>query len=101
MKKIIKIKQEIIEIDPGIYDVDIKVDEGDIQVFEYNDTNAIYPLYNSLIQVIKEMEDVHIELETSDKRFAIEISGNPNRNSRMLEILIEIKERRNITINAY
>jgi len=75
---------------------------GIIEVIEHNyeDTNFIYPLYNSLIRTIDEMEDVHIELETNDKRFAHEIAGNPNRNSRMLEILRNKQERQNITIDA-
>lgn len=103
MGHIITIKQELKTTGYASSTVKMTIErDGFAEVVEHNyeDTNFIYPLYNSLIRTIDEMEGVHIELETNDKRFAHEIAGNPNRNSRMLEILRNIQERQNITIDA-
>jgi len=101
---IIIIKQELIQTGNASFTVKMTSEiEGNavIRDFKYSDCNGIYPLYNSLINTIQEMENVHIDLETSDKRFASEVNGNPNKNARMLEILKNIQERQNITIDAY
>lgn len=96
----ISINQTIDKKGAGCYDVEIVVNDGEKKVFYYDDTNAIYPLYNSLTQTIMNMKDVHVKLNTNSRVFASEILGSPNRNTRMLEILNNYKERRNITIST-
>jgi len=103
MGHIIIIKQKLTKTGDASSTVKMTIERGGIiEVIEHNyeNTNFIYPLYDSLTRTIDEMEGVHIELETNDKRFAHEIAGNPNRNSRMLEILRNKQERQNITIDA-
>src|SRR5699024_8997205 len=103
MGHIIIIKQKLTKTGDASSTVKMTIERGGIiEVIEHNyeNTNFIYPLYDSLTRTIDDMEGVHIELETNDKRFAHEIAGNPNRNSRMLEILRNKQERQNITIDA-
>lgn len=99
----ITIIQELEKIDARAYQVKMTVERAeDVEVieFEYNDTNGIFPLYNSLINTIRGIEDAHIELETCNPVFAREVNGSPNRHARLLEILIETKNVQGVTINA-
>src|SRR5690625_3207544 len=101
--KTIKITQELEQTGNASYIVNMTITDGEdeqTQEFRYNNCNRVYPLFNSLINALDAYEGVHIELTTNYKRFAEEVNGNPNKNSRMLEILSNIKERRNITIDA-
>lgn len=99
----IKITQKLIKTGDASYQIRMEVDSAnDIEIIEFNyeKTNAIYPLYRSLIEVLKQYENVHIKLKTSSEVFVREVKGIPNKNTRLLEILKEIKERQNITIDA-
>ncbi len=101
--KTIKITQELEQTGNASYIVYLTTTDGEdeqTKEFRYNDCNRVYPLYNSLINALDAYEGVHIELTTNYKRFSDEVNGRPNRNTRMLEILNNIKERQNITIDA-
>lgn len=104
MKSNIKIKQTLENTGNADYLVTMTIfkngEDSEINEFEYNDTNRIFPYYNSLINTIRDYEDVHIELETDSKTFAHEVAGNPNRNTRMLEILKNTQEIQGVTIDA-
>lgn len=100
MGNVINITQSITKIDAGIYDVEITVNSGDSKIYEYSGTNGIYPLYNSLMRTLKEMNDAKINLNTNSAKFAREIAGTPNRNTRMLEILNDTKALKNLTIDV-
>lgn len=96
--KEIEVIQTLHGVGPGNYEVDIEVDE-EVETFYYSDSNAIFPLYNSLINAIRDFEDATINLTTCNPKFAREIQGNPNKNARMLEILTDLKIRNGLTIN--
>src|SRR5690625_6380111 len=96
----INITQKLTKTGDASSTVKMTIERGGIvEVIEHNyeDTNFIYPLYNSLIRTIDEMEDVHIELETNDKSFSIEIAGNTNSNSSMIEFFIIYQESINLS----
>ena len=104
MENTISIKQELFNQGGRNYDVIMTVDRGDdteVIEFNYEDTNAIFPLYNSLINTIRGIEDAHVELETVNPDFIEEIKGSPNRNSRLLNILIDVKQSQGVTIDAF
>jgi len=104
MRNTIFITQKLTKTGDASSVVKVEIEsDGNIEVneFNYSNTNFIFPLYNSLINTISEMKDVHIELKTDSKVFAREVNGIPNKNTRMLEILKNIQERQNITIDAY
>jgi len=101
--ELIKIRQEMEHKGNRDFKVILSVETGeDVETIEFNyfDVNSIYPLYNSLISFVREVEDAHIELETCNPNFASEISGRPNRNSTLLRILKDTQEMQGITIEA-
>lgn len=103
MEHIINITQELTKTGDAscVVKIEIESDENvEVIEFNYENTNFIFPYYNSLINAISKMKDVHIELKTDSEVFAKEVRGNPNKNTRLLEILKNIQERRNITIDA-
>ena len=98
------ITQSLKQTGDRAYQVKMTVDKGDdVEVieFDYYDTNSIFPLYNSLINVIRSIGDAHIKLETCNPTFAREVNGSPNKNSRLLDILQETKKVQGVTIDAY
>ena len=103
MEHIINITQELTKTGNASYEVKMTVDKGDdVETIEFNysDCNGIFPLYNSLINTIRGIEDCHVVLTTSDKRFAREVRGIPNKNARLLEILKQTQEIQSVTIDA-
>lgn len=99
----VSITQNLKGTGDGSYQVKMEVNHGEkIEVIEFNysDTNGIFPLYNSLINTIRGIEDKHIELETCNPVFASEVNGSPNKNYRLLEILKETQSIQNVSINA-
>lgn len=104
MRNIINIKQEINKMADRDYQVKMTIEKGDdVEVikFDYHDTNGIFPLYNALINVIRGIEDAHIDLETCNPVFAHEVNGSPNKNDRLLRMLKETQKMQGVTINAY
>lgn len=103
MEHIINITQELTKTGDASCVVKMEVESGEnVEVIEFNyeNTNFIFPYYNSLINTIRGVEDCHIQLKTDSEVFAREVRGNPNKNTRLLEILKNIQERQNITIDA-
>lgn len=100
MGHVVKLKQKIEKIGDGSYIVEITINNSTVTEFNYDNTNGIFPLYNSLINVIRGYEDVHIELETNNPIFAREVNGVPNKHTRLLGILNETKKMHGVTIDA-
>ena len=103
-QKVVNVKQELIKTGNASATVIITVDDGDTEEtteYQYSDTNFIFPLYNSLINTIADMEDVNVHLKTNDSRFAREINGNPNKHTSLLNMLQNVKERNQVTVYAY
>jgi|SRR5699024_2785176 len=103
MGNVINIEQTIKRTGKGSYDVIMNIKNGsdteNIE-FNYSQTNGIFPLYNSLINVIRKYENVHIELTTNNKIFAKEIKGSPNRNTSLLNIYIDIQKQQGVTLDV-
>lgn len=103
MENKISIKQELIHKGGREYDVIMTIERGnDVEKVEHNfkDTNGIYPLYRSLINTIRDIEDTHVDLVTENEAFVEELNGSPNRNSRLLNMFNDIKQVQGVTINA-
>jgi|SRR5699024_489574 len=99
--KVSEITQELFDLGDREYRVGITTEDGEIHEFYYNDCNAVFPLYNSLINIIRRhFSDCHVELTTCLPQFAAEVNGIPNRNTRMLEILRQTQETQGVSINA-
>src|SRR5699024_9063514 len=97
----ISIKQELIHKGGRNYDVIMTVDRGDdVEKVEHNftDTNGIYPLYRSLIDTLRDIEDAHVDLITGNEAFVNELNGSPNRNSKLLSMFNDIKQIQGVTI---
>lgn len=102
--EIINITQTIKRIGQRDYIVKMKteIEEGSIvQEFEYNDSNGIYPLYNSLINTIRQYNNVHINLMTSSKVFVEEVNGSLRKNGRLYQILEETKEQQSVEVDVF
>jgi len=100
-RKVSEITQELFDLGEREYRVEITTENGEIHEFYYDDSNAIFPLYNSLINTIRRhFSDCHIELTTDLSQFAAEVNGTPNKNTRMLEILRQTQETHGVSINA-
>lgn len=103
MENIISIKQELIYKGGRAYDVIMTVDRGDSkEEVEHNftDCNGIYPLYRSLIDTLRDIEDAHVDLTTENDAFVNELNGSPNRNSKLLSMFNDIKQIQGVTVNA-
>lgn len=100
MRYTVKLKQKIEKVGDGSYVVEITINNSTVSEFKYNNTNGIFPLYNSLINIIRGYEDVHVELETNNPIFAREVNGMPNKHTRLLGILNETKKIQRVTIDA-
>lgn len=104
MEHIINITQTIEQVDDRDWQVKMEIEsEGGstFTEFNYTDTNGIFPLYNSLINTIRQFKDVHINLTTSNQVFVKEVNGSAGKNSRLLQILNETKQEKGVTIDAY
>lgn len=100
----ININQRLKQVGDRDYQVKMEIeDDGVIEVIEFNytETNGIFPLYNSLINVIRQYENVHINLTTINQVFIREVNGSSGKNSRLLTILNETKQEKGVTIDAY
>lgn len=99
--QVTEITQELFDLGEREYRVEITTEDEEIHEFYYNDCNAVFPLYNSLINIIRRhLSDCHVELTTCLPQFAAEVNGTPNRNTRMLEILRQTQEAQGVSINA-
>src|SRR5690625_4400774 len=95
----INITQELTKTGNASYEVRMTVNDAEeSEIFTFDNTNGVYPLYKSLIEIIKEYKDVTVNLTTSDSRFGKEIQGVPNRNTTLLDILKDVQERNEIEI---
>lgn len=103
MEHIINITQTITHLGGKKWQVKMVIESNDNSYeteFNYSDTNGIFPLYNSLINTIRQYEDVHINLTTNNAVFAQEVNGSAGKNSRLLSILNETKREQGVTIDA-
>lgn len=99
----IEIEQRLKRTGPRSYQVKMTVKQkGLTEVYEFNfeDTNAIYPLYKSLIHVIRLFNNVDIKLKTQSKVFAGEVNGRAGKNARLFNILKDTKRENSVSIDA-
>lgn len=99
----IEIDQIMTQTGPRSYCVKMIVKQkGLTEVYEFNfkDTNGIYPLYKSLIYIIRLFNNVDIKLKTQSKVFAGEVNGKAGKNARLYGILNETKQQHGVSIDA-
>lgn len=99
----IEIEQTITRTGPRSYCVKMTVKQkGLTEVYEFNfkDTNGIYPLYKSLIYIVRTFNGVHIKLKTPSKVFAGEVNGQAGKNARLFNILNDEKRENGVSIDA-
>lgn len=99
----VKITQTLEQTGDASYLVKLEVDKGvDMEVieFRYDRCNQVFPAYRSLINILPDYEDVHIELQTDSEALVREYNDLPNKNARLLQILKETLERQGITLDA-
>lgn len=100
----IEIEQTMTQTGPRSYCVKMTVNQKDLtEVYEFNfkDTNGIYPLYKSLIYIVRLFKDVNIKLKTPSKVFAGEVNGQAGKNARLFNILNETKQQHSVEIDAF
>lgn len=101
--QIIEIDQRLMRTGPRRYQVKMTVKQkGLTEVYEFNfsNSNAIYPLYKSLIHVVRLFNNVHITLKTQNKVFVGEVNGQAGKNARLFNILNETKHQHGVEIDA-
>ena len=99
----IEIDQTITRTGPRRYCVKMIVKQNNLtEVYEFNfsNSNAIYPLYKSLIHVVRMFDGVHIKLKTQNKVFAGEVNGRAGKNARLFNILNDTKRENGVEIDA-
>ena len=99
----IEIEQTITRTGLRSYQVKMIVKQkGLTEVYEFNfyNSNAIYPLYKSLIFIVRMFNNVHITLKTPSKVFAGEVNGKAGKNARLFNILNETKQQHGVSIDA-
>lgn len=100
----IEIEQRLKRTGPRSYCVKMTVKQkGLTEVYQFNfeNTNAIYPLYKSLIYIVRMFDNVHITLKTPSKVFAGEVNGQAGKNARLFNILNETKQQHGVIIDAF
>lgn len=100
----IEINQIMTQTGPRSYCVKMTVKQkGLTEVYEFNfsNSNAIYPLYKSLIHVVRLFNNVHITLKTQNKVFVGEVNGQAGKNARLFNILNETKHQHGVMIDAF
>ena len=99
----IEIEQTLKRTGPRSYQVRMIVKQkGLTEVYQFNfeNTNAIYPLYKSLIHVVRMFNGVHIKLKTQNKVFVGEVNGQAGKNARLFNILNDEKRENSVEIDA-
>ena len=99
----VEIEQTLKRTGPRSYQVRMIVKQkGLTEVYEFNfyNSNAIYPLYKSLIFVVRMFDGVHITLKTPSKVFAGEVNGQTGKNTRLFNILNDEKQENGVEIDA-
>lgn len=99
----IEIEQTLKRTGPRSYQVKMTVKQkGLTEIYEFNfsNSNAIYPLYKSLIHVVRTFDGVHIKLKTQNKVFVGEVNGQAGKNARLFNILNETKHQHGVEIDA-
>lgn len=99
----IEIEQTLKRTGPRSYQVKMIVKQkGLTEVYEFNfyNSNAIYPLYKSLIYIVRLFNNVHITLKTQNKVFAGEVNGQAGKNTRLYGILNDTKQQYGVSIDA-
>ena len=99
----IEIDQRLKRTGPRSYQVRMIVKQkGLTEVYEFNfeNTNGIYPLYKSLIYIVRRFNNVHVELKTPSKVFAGEVNGQTGKNTRLFNILNDEKQENGVSIDA-
>lgn len=99
----IEIDQTITRNGPRSYQVKMTVKQKDLtEVYEFNfsNSNAIYPLFKSLIHVVRMFNGVHIKLKTQNKVFVGEVNGKAGKNTRLYNILNDTKRENGVSIDA-
>lgn len=99
----IEIEQTLTRTGPRNYQVRMIVKQNNLtEVYEFNfeNTNGIYPLYKSLIYIVRRFNNVHVELKTPSKVFAGEVNGQAGKNTRLYGILNDTKQQHGVEIDA-
>lgn len=99
----IEIDQRLMRTGPRNYQVRMIVKQNNLtEVYEFNfeNTNGIYPLYKSLIYIVRMFNGVHIKLKTPSKVFAGEVNGQTGKNTRLYGILNDTKQQHSVSIDA-
>ena len=99
----VEIEQTLKRTGPRSYQVKMTVKQkGLTEVYEFNfyNSNAIYPLYKSLIHVVRLFKDVNIKLKTQNKVFVGEVNGQAGKNARLFNILNDEKRENGVEIDA-
>lgn len=95
----INVKQTIERLEAATFKVTIEVD-GNEYVNTYKRSNAIFPAYKSLVEVLRNYQDDEVLLETNSKQLATELMNSPNRNTTLLNMFDDVVTKNNLTVNV-
>jgi len=93
----IEVKQMIERLEAATFKAKIEV-EGKEYVYTYARSNAIFPAYKSLVEVLRKYYDDEVLLETNCKQLATELEKAPNRNTTLLNMFDDVVTKNNLTV---
>ncbi|MGN7409850.1 hypothetical protein [Sporosarcina sp. SAFN-010] len=94
----IEITQQIEQTDPAEYVVTILKDGEEYEKEVFSRSNAVFPAYRTLINVLRDFEDDTVHVLTDSAPLAREFNNTPNPNATMLRQLNDVVARQGLTV---
>ena len=96
-----KIDMQIKRLSAGFYIVETQTnDNGELQEYNhtYEKSNSIFPLFRSLVLILRELEGVEVEITSNSDQFNEEMRTLDERNTSLVNMISDTVERNNLTL---
>ncbi|WP_025783069.1 hypothetical protein [Sporosarcina sp. D27] len=93
-----EITQQIEQTGPAEYTVTLLKDGEEYGEEVFTRSNAVFPAYRTLINVLRDFEDKTVHVLTDSAPLAREFNNTPNPNATMLRQLNDVVARQGLTV---
>lgn len=93
-----EITQKIEQTGPAEYVVKILKNGEEYEKTEFTRSNAVFPAYRTLINMLRDFEDEEVHVLTDSAPLAREFNNTPNPNATMLRNLKDVAARQGVTV---